>query len=205
MRCSVVSLGWEETVARKRTDTVALTLRVREDLRRRLEREAKKRDHSLNTEMVRRLEETFQPERDALVNLIAGNDTNATAMHMIAEVMVLARTLRWRHSVEIEDDPVEQHRAEQDRSIMIQAAVNLILAEHFNLNEELPKAGDTGPVQDGRRLAYFVLERRFGPSARRVQHEFQQELEREAEDRRLDDMMGFLDDERMEREEKEDK
>jgi hypothetical protein len=45
---------------RKPTDSAQLKLRLREELRKRLEREAKKADHSLNTEMVRRLEQSFE-------------------------------------------------------------------------------------------------------------------------------------------------
>jgi hypothetical protein len=44
---------------RKSTDTVAITLRIREDLRRRLERQAKKNNTSLNAEMEARLENSF--------------------------------------------------------------------------------------------------------------------------------------------------
>jgi hypothetical protein len=49
-------------MARKPTETIALSLRVREELRRRLEREAKKQNHSLNAEIVHRLQRSL--ERD---------------------------------------------------------------------------------------------------------------------------------------------
>jgi len=54
-------------------------LRIREDLRKRLEREAKKRDHSLNAEMVERLEQSFvddaQNERElAIVKMMMESD-----------------------------------------------------------------------------------------------------------------------------------
>jgi Arc-like DNA binding domain len=48
--------------ARKPTDTVQLKLRFSEALRRRLEREAKQRDCSLNTEIVTRLEQSLKSE-----------------------------------------------------------------------------------------------------------------------------------------------
>ena len=47
---------------RKRTETVNFTLRMREDLRRRLAQIAKKEDRSLNEEIVRRLEQSFSTE-----------------------------------------------------------------------------------------------------------------------------------------------
>jgi hypothetical protein len=52
-------------MARKPTDTVQLNLRFSETLRRRLEREAKKQDHSLNAEIVHRLEGSVQRQDEA--------------------------------------------------------------------------------------------------------------------------------------------
>jgi hypothetical protein len=47
---------------RKTTDTVQLKLRIREDLRRRLEQEAKRKRVSLNTEMAERLSKSLEYE-----------------------------------------------------------------------------------------------------------------------------------------------
>jgi hypothetical protein len=52
-------------MARKPTDTVQLQLRFSETLRHRLEREAKDREHSLNSEIVNRLAQSFRKEDDA--------------------------------------------------------------------------------------------------------------------------------------------
>jgi Arc-like DNA binding domain len=49
-------------VARKLTDVVQVNLRLRESLRRKLEREAEKRGLSFNAELTRRLEEGFERE-----------------------------------------------------------------------------------------------------------------------------------------------
>jgi hypothetical protein len=51
-------------VARKPTDAVQLKLRFTEALRRRLEREAKRQERSLNAEIVSRLDESFQKARE---------------------------------------------------------------------------------------------------------------------------------------------
>jgi hypothetical protein len=51
--------------ARKPTDIVQLKLRLREELRRKLERAAAKKEHSLNTEMVERLDRSFDLEVQA--------------------------------------------------------------------------------------------------------------------------------------------
>jgi hypothetical protein len=66
-------------MAKKSTEIVPTMLRIREDLRKRLEREAKKRDHSLNAEMVERLEQSFvddaQNERDlTIIGMMMNSD-----------------------------------------------------------------------------------------------------------------------------------
>jgi hypothetical protein len=55
-------------IARKPTDTVALKLRLRESLRRQVERAAKENKHSLNSELIRLIElglehQNWQAER----------------------------------------------------------------------------------------------------------------------------------------------
>jgi hypothetical protein len=53
---------WRRDVARKVTDTVQLKLRFSERLRRQLERAAKHNEWSMNTEIVDRLDVSFQRE-----------------------------------------------------------------------------------------------------------------------------------------------
>ena len=50
-------------MGRKQTDLVALTVRMREDLRRKIDREAAKRDLSLNNEIIRLVERAYEYER----------------------------------------------------------------------------------------------------------------------------------------------
>jgi Arc-like DNA binding domain len=52
-------------MARKPADLVPLMLRLPEDLRRRIEREANRNQRSLNAEVVRRLEQSFQSDESA--------------------------------------------------------------------------------------------------------------------------------------------
>ena len=52
-------------MARKLSDTVQLKLRFSEALRRRLEREARRQEHSLNGEIINRLEQSFRKSEDA--------------------------------------------------------------------------------------------------------------------------------------------
>jgi arylsulfatase A-like enzyme len=49
-------------MARKPTDGVQLKLRFSEALRRRLEREAKRQERSMNAEIIHRIEQSFQKE-----------------------------------------------------------------------------------------------------------------------------------------------
>ncbi len=53
----------EGAVARKPTDTVKLQLRLDEALRRQLERAARANDHSMNSEIIHRLERSFHSDR----------------------------------------------------------------------------------------------------------------------------------------------
>ena len=52
-------------MGRKPTDTVQLKLRFSEALRRRLEREAKRSEHSLNAEIISRLDQSFRKAEEA--------------------------------------------------------------------------------------------------------------------------------------------
>src|SRR5262249_21179308 len=65
--CAIVSLviPGGRTMARKSTEMVALTLRIREQLRRKLERASERNNTSLNAEMANRLEASFQKEAEA--------------------------------------------------------------------------------------------------------------------------------------------
>ena len=49
-------------MARKRTDTIKLQLRLPEGLRRRIERSAENNKHSMNSEILARLEGSFRSE-----------------------------------------------------------------------------------------------------------------------------------------------
>ncbi len=57
-------------MARRPTEVVKLNLRFPEALRRNLEREAKNKNHSLNTEIVERLYRSFQ-SKDETTDLLA--------------------------------------------------------------------------------------------------------------------------------------
>jgi hypothetical protein len=80
-------------MVRKATDIVSLSLRIREGLRRRLEREAKKDNQSLNAEIVDRLDQSFdlakrQSEYDAMLSFAAaGNKYDAMLLKLIASAM----------------------------------------------------------------------------------------------------------------------
>jgi hypothetical protein len=68
-------------MAKKATAIVPTMLRMREELRRRLEREAKKNERSLNAEMVGRLEQSFDEQRNsAILDLLVNNDNVSSAV-----------------------------------------------------------------------------------------------------------------------------
>jgi Arc-like DNA binding dprotein len=74
-------------VRRKLDDTVQLKLRFSESLRRRLERAAKAKDRSLNSEMVSRLEQSFlMDELDAQMKAAVGKSFKDALMVPIWEI-----------------------------------------------------------------------------------------------------------------------
>jgi hypothetical protein len=83
---------------KKATAIVPTMLRMREEMRLRLEREAKKNVRSLNTEMVMRLEGSFGSERDSqIVKMLLGfsseNDQMAQLLfHLFREMNGLGDT-----------------------------------------------------------------------------------------------------------------
>ena len=96
-------------MAKKSTEIVPTMLRIREDLRKRLEREAKKRDHSLNAEMVERLEQSFvdqaQNERDlAIIRMMMDSDDISVDL-MRKIVLELWKRRSWAdHDVDLKEN-----------------------------------------------------------------------------------------------------
>jgi len=79
-------------MVRKPTAIVTLTLRLREDLRRKIEREAAKREHSLNIEIVERLEASFVGDQI----MASAERSNATIRADIKKFTDLATSLMER-------------------------------------------------------------------------------------------------------------
>jgi hypothetical protein len=79
---------------RKSTDTVAITLRVRESLRQKLEREATRHRVSLNTEMNMRLEDSFEAQaRRSNESVAADLDSNALRLGALVVRLELSEQL----------------------------------------------------------------------------------------------------------------
>jgi hypothetical protein len=71
-------------MSRKKTDLVQLSVRLKEDARRKIEREANKRDISLNDEVVRLIELGYENER------AFGSEWNQTLLKFLAQAMTMA-------------------------------------------------------------------------------------------------------------------
>jgi hypothetical protein len=79
-------------MARKPTDIVAITLRVREGLRRKLHHQAEKREVSLNNEMVRRLEGSFEHGSiELLFDAFTGSPENSLLLAIIASALIFVK------------------------------------------------------------------------------------------------------------------
>jgi hypothetical protein len=69
-------------MARKRTDTIKLQLRLSERLRRRIERAAERDECSMNAEIIKRLEQSF--EQVDKIEEILGGEYNVALFRMLA-------------------------------------------------------------------------------------------------------------------------
>lgn len=77
-------------MARKDSDIRPLTARIPEGLRRRLEKEAARKNRSMNAEIINRLQRSFDLEQtDALVAGLTGNQDNATLLRLLATAALL--------------------------------------------------------------------------------------------------------------------
>src|SRR5215831_16076873 len=75
---------------RKPKKVVGVTLRIREELRRRIESGAKKNDVSLNAEIERRLQSSFELQNTAsLIRVLVGGEVTADLLGAIARVFDL--------------------------------------------------------------------------------------------------------------------
>jgi Arc-like DNA binding domain len=69
-------------MARKRTDTIKLQLRLSERLRRRIERAAERNECSMNAEIIERLEQSFEQVEE--IEKIFGGEHNVALFRMLA-------------------------------------------------------------------------------------------------------------------------
>jgi hypothetical protein len=119
-------------MARKATEYVQFKLRIRESLRRRIEREAEKKNQSANNEAVMRLEQSFANEgQEALISALVGGGENADLLRAVALNMQLLqkRDPAWRTT--------GQGQADFLRSIhLAMAAASTIIGGGTVLNDE---------------------------------------------------------------------
>jgi hypothetical protein len=175
-------------MARKPSEIVAVTLRIREDLRRRLEREAKRGRTSLNGEMEQRLEDSFEMANMAsLIRVLVGGGFTADLLAAIAKVFDLGG--EWKKYPEMS----EAARVRIDAAYI---ALTIIFTELFSTPEHPVDPAWAAPLIAARRghgggevnaaqmegslLAQSVLTKvqqpsLLGPSAPRLDfHEFEE-------------------------------
>jgi hypothetical protein len=135
-------------MAKKGSEVVQVRLRMRRDQYQRLGREAKRRNQTINAEILTRLDRSF--ENEGLVSMMtAGIGENAWLLDLIARCLYVLRG--W-----------EQH-SDEDRHRSLDAAVSLLIKgiRKFGITE-----ADIGEVQDaagrGRLLAYSIFNRTIG-------------------------------------------
>jgi|SRR5262245_8868029 len=93
-------------MARKPTDIATLSLRIREELRRQIEREAKRQDRSLNSEIVRRLENSLSDDKDAeSLRAVLGDRTGGFIRAIMTAIWLVEKQTgkRWHEDRETGD------------------------------------------------------------------------------------------------------
>ena len=134
-------------MARKTTDTVQLKLRFSEALRRRLEREARRQEHSLNGEIINRLEQSFRKSEDAdlatLVYRAPFGERTGDLLHAFATAIWL---IEKRAGKKWHDDP--------ETAFQVSHAINEII-DWFTRQRRDPARDD--PARDAAFLKYRDL------------------------------------------------
>ena len=104
-------------MARTKTAIIQLKVRMREDLRKRLEQEAKKAAHSLNQEVVRRLEESFEIDgskmllEEARLTLQDARETRAQNLEAVAALARLQAKPEVAQMLDVAADLARQSRS----------------------------------------------------------------------------------------------
>lgn len=126
-------------MARKLSNVIQYKIRVREDLRRRLEAAAKRRDVSINFEMTSRLKESFEHEEKLKLSKITSNLENfyeryakETRVFLLQEDLIRAAELL------IQSLPVEIREREAVKATVerAQEAIKLIAAAVGRIPED---------------------------------------------------------------------
>jgi hypothetical protein len=125
-------------MARKPSDVIQIKIRVREDLRRRLEQAAKKADRSINSEMASRLADSFNLPK--LNEITAGLDNVYLRFAREMEDRSLTEELMRAAEELIQQLPTEvQGREAVKRAIAeVQDAITAIADVHGRMQDEEP-------------------------------------------------------------------
>ena len=125
-------------MARKRTDTIKLQLRLSERLRRRIERAAERNECSMNAEIIERLEQSFE-QVDEMEKIFGGAD-NFERFKMLARAIGLVEAkagARWT------DPDIVQKRGE-----IVQAIADVLARKVPGLHS----VHIAGLAEDGRHI-----------------------------------------------------
>src|SRR6516162_6235212 len=131
-----------DVMARKLTDTVQLKLRFSEALRRRLEREAKRQEQSLNAEIIGRLEQTFRKSEDAD---LLGSTLRALFGGATGDLLRAIATAIWL----IEKHAGKKWHEDPETALQVSHAIDEIIAWFTRQKRD--------PAMDAARLKYTEL------------------------------------------------
>jgi hypothetical protein len=121
-------------MARKPSDVIQIKIRVREDLRRRLEQAANKADRSINSEMASRLADSFNlPKLNELDNVFKRAAREGRDRLQTEDLMCAAEYLIQQLPTEVQGREVVKRAIAE-----VQNAITAITHVHGRMQEEEP-------------------------------------------------------------------
>ena len=160
-----VSVGVDDMKSRKESATVQLKVRLKEPLRARIEKAARKQEHPMNTEIVDRLEKSFSKdqERQLTHQLVMdgvfeqfGSEGKYSFVKLMAEAIDL-----------IEDETGKSWQEDSKTYEEVEAACKAILSR-YGPEAARPTEPTTDPLRRGEAIAAVLAGGRGGSRARQL-------------------------------------
>ncbi len=158
-----VSVWVDDMKSRKESAVVQLTVRLKESLRARIEKAASKQEHSMNTEIVGRLEKSFSKDEEVQLThqlVMDGVYEQFGGKGKYSLMKLLAEALGY-----IEDETGKSWQEDSKTYEEVEAACKAILSR-YGPEAARPTEPTTDPLRRGEEIAAVLAGGRGGSRAR---------------------------------------